>query len=86
MVEFKPRAKFQLRTQSKKKIHAKNLVFFIGQIFVLLYPTYNMKKEQKFPQGTHIFAGFSFDFSASTLFGSIIPLLKALNQGIRTSS
>lgn len=40
----------------KKKIHAKNsknLVFFIGQVFILLYPTYNMKKGQKFPQATH---------------------------------
>lgn len=42
------------------------------------------KKKQKFPQSTHFCVGFSFDFSAITLIGSVIPLLEVLSQGIWT--
>lgn len=70
----------------KKKNPCQKLSFLYRVGICTALSPYNIKKEQKFPQSTFFFcAGFSFDFSASTLFGSIIPLLEVLSQGIRTS-
>lgn len=76
----------QIWVQSgKKKNPCQELSFPYRVVFILLYPTYNIKKKNKSSLNQHFFfSGFSFDFNASTLFGSIIPLLEVLSQGVRT--
>lgn len=67
-----------------KKNPCQELSFPYRVVFILLYPTYNIKKNKSSLNQHFFFSGFSFDFNASTLFGSIIPLLEVLSQGVRT--